>query len=1327
MSWWQGEEYPSELRHSPIPWVACFVPDNLKKHFESIRTVSEGLFRMRVCDEVEKLHRKKPSRETYYEYKAEGILRRGWVRKHLRGCPAVVVIFVDVSDIKEDWGLHEDDVMKLSEQVRERVSKYCRIMFLAVAKGKDGETQQYEDERIVRLKKREETERKQIFSMLESSVNDFAKLQKHLSQLLDGYLKDRLKAVKKHRNDVNKTLQLDLVCRFRIKMAFFSECMRQNTRAVKHYRSAYRHFRSLMEESSGQVEKTFEVLAASEWVTWRLFVILARQHQMGEAVALFRSHIRWYREVLVSDRWAFLRALGIYRQFKNFGDHVNRQTRSVVRVHLERTTSPAFYYHAAAQALSQRRYFLAKARALYPRNSPVLQKDADSLVKDDSTHHASAENLEDESSISKPSGQREKEQKGERSHDSHDSREIELDNEGDDEEESIDGTQETSPEQGGEHDEDEEEAKEDVLIEDEDEREKGEKEDDPKLVAGKGKTKGKGNGMEKGETQQLDDSTASDESDTSIRETSMDQNIPENTLSLEQKKEKTDDYDLSFIGDVDDVLKEIEFAEQFDDSSRMIKMLTFAYDFYKQDNLQRTILGIAQQMALEYFRIGDFETAKRFFDRVVRTYRREHWQKIAISVLTRGMICNQKIGSYWDAALCAAELCSRVHASDRKKSIQHVCELASFARTARSSQIHLSPPPIALLDTKDKDDKKEQSVSSEKVPTDGFNGKEPVFDMSKMDSIVSCSTSFSTRAVHVGGESTYVDIAFTSKCPVLLCLSNICVKFSDSEYNCDAKIKGKNKSLEEDDCVLSEFGAKCNVSLEVNPRTPMTLSISCIEANVEFRALEGEMPRSNEESVGGLGFRDSDFPFSLQFRWSSSSILRRPGGTAPRVQYLKQEPYPVLEVHQAIPRLRVHVIHPSVLFSGESVPVEVVLSSPDEPTFGGIMVLESGMEVVDENGERLNHIGKTFPALHGEEKFVMTFFARPISSSAKKCTIQLVYKSPHDEKCYLEKVIMFVVTTPVRVHTQLVSSVSYMNERIFRDVHRAPTDEEWANAGHRVFSSCMIEDNVMVDEPFQCVLDIHNGSSSSLVLLHVDVEKGDDAFFCPENRVFFFGEDEEEDKERKKADDALKCDVDGDVDAAAKDEESTRLEMSDLTDVVGNDLGFGETASAAFQLTAKRDGMKMSPGVIRVVCKRKLFDVDFEVPSKTKLPRPFSIRFPMFPLNVIEHPCCVRLQYPRHLYQWESFELFIWIRNKGDNVERLQISVSDSSQFVYAGMRSHTVTVMPKKSSRIGHVLVPISSGQILLPSLSIVCERSKVTIHAFTDKRGVFVEPAKN
>lgn len=93
-----------------------------------------------------------------------------------------------------------------------------------------------------------------------------------------------------------------------------------------------------------------------------------------------------------------------------------------------------------------------------------------------------------------------------------------------------------------------------------------------------------------------------------------------------------------------------------DHTAAVIDLLTKAYEHFKQDRSNRMILHVAALMADEYYQAADFGMAKKFFDRIAKTYRKEGWRSVLAPIVTKAFQCARKLGQTRDVVAYPLEL-----------------------------------------------------------------------------------------------------------------------------------------------------------------------------------------------------------------------------------------------------------------------------------------------------------------------------------------------------------------------------------------------------------------------------------------------------------------------------------------------------------------------------------------------------------------------------------------------------------------------------------------------------------------------------------------------
>lgn len=93
-----------------------------------------------------------------------------------------------------------------------------------------------------------------------------------------------------------------------------------------------------------------------------------------------------------------------------------------------------------------------------------------------------------------------------------------------------------------------------------------------------------------------------------------------------------------------------------DHSQLGIALLTRALEIFKREKANRMILHIAAQMAIEHYHSKQYQVAKQYFDRIVRTYRSDQWFSILFSILRFSLNCGMKLEMQRDVIVNILEL-----------------------------------------------------------------------------------------------------------------------------------------------------------------------------------------------------------------------------------------------------------------------------------------------------------------------------------------------------------------------------------------------------------------------------------------------------------------------------------------------------------------------------------------------------------------------------------------------------------------------------------------------------------------------------------------------
>ncbi|KAM7417076.1 hypothetical protein PAMA_016943 [Pampus argenteus] len=250
-------------------------------------------------------------RTSYEWYIPKGILKTGWMNKHLNLVPALVVLFYEL-----DW----DD-----PQWKEKQSECATKV------------------EIVRL---------------ENAFYEHAQT----------YYYTEIRRVKSHKEFLNKTTHQLLFVRHQFKIAFFSELKQDTQNALKYYRTAY----SLVHELRAHETNMLEIKTMAGFINYKICRLCFQHNTPLDAIAQFRKHIDLCKKKIGSAELAFEHAAWMSKQFQSFGELFDEAIK--LGLTAIQTQNPGFYYQQGAcysQDRKQMAQQLCQAGASYPTPDPL--------------------------------------------------------------------------------------------------------------------------------------------------------------------------------------------------------------------------------------------------------------------------------------------------------------------------------------------------------------------------------------------------------------------------------------------------------------------------------------------------------------------------------------------------------------------------------------------------------------------------------------------------------------------------------------------------------------------------------------------------------------------------------------------------------------------------------------------------------------------------------------------------------------------------------------------------------------------------------------------
>uniref|UniRef100_A0A1I8F326 Foie-gras_1 domain-containing protein n=1 Tax=Macrostomum lignano TaxID=282301 RepID=A0A1I8F326_9PLAT len=299
MSW--ASYFPEQLTEKPVGLVALTgldVERNPSHKAILDTTGSPTDFPLRfVRNAVDHEYPKCKTKRTSYEwYIPKGILKCGWLRKHLVLVPSLVVVFFDL-----DW----DDPQFREKQIecasRVRVVREClagRLTSVAVVL-----LQRKPALPPRRRSKRKRARAQPVLGLRPESESpvragaDRASLRLHYSvgerllRLVPELLPSGARRVKSHRDNLNKISHQLLFVRHQFKVAFYNELKQDQAAALKHYKECYTHILDLRLHEKHILET--KVIAG--FVNYKICKLLFQKNAM-DAIKQFKAFTDYFKD-----------------------------------------------------------------------------------------------------------------------------------------------------------------------------------------------------------------------------------------------------------------------------------------------------------------------------------------------------------------------------------------------------------------------------------------------------------------------------------------------------------------------------------------------------------------------------------------------------------------------------------------------------------------------------------------------------------------------------------------------------------------------------------------------------------------------------------------------------------------------------------------------------------------------------------------------------------------------------------------------------------------------------------------------------------------------
>ncbi|EPQ18687.1 hypothetical protein D623_10027062 [Myotis brandtii] len=317
----------------------------------------------------------RPKRTSYEWYIPKGILKTGWMNKHLNLVPALVVVFYELDWDEPQWKEKQSECATRVEIVRQslqgRNTKVAVVLIQKKTPLPPGEDVMA-SERAAALCNACELSGKSLFVLPHTDhlVGYIIRLENAFYEHAQTYYYTEIRRVKSHKEFLNKTTHQLLFVRHQFKIAFFSELKQDTQNALKNYRTAY----NLVHELRAHETNILEIKTMAGFINYKICRLCFQHNTPLDAIAQFRKHIDLCKKKIGSAELSFEHAAWMSKQFQAFGDLFDEAIK--LGLTAIQTQNPGFYYQQAAYYAQERKQ-LAKtlcsheASVTYPNPDPL--------------------------------------------------------------------------------------------------------------------------------------------------------------------------------------------------------------------------------------------------------------------------------------------------------------------------------------------------------------------------------------------------------------------------------------------------------------------------------------------------------------------------------------------------------------------------------------------------------------------------------------------------------------------------------------------------------------------------------------------------------------------------------------------------------------------------------------------------------------------------------------------------------------------------------------------------------------------------------------------
>ncbi|CAG0893181.1 unnamed protein product [Darwinula stevensoni] len=375
------EVFPRELQTYPVPLVGFvgldLAADPIHKAVWDVFALRNDSSPINVVLFTTQHEFPKPKPKANYDrYIPRGILKRGWLQKHMNLIPSVVMIFVDLDLTGPNWTQGRDTCQKAVQNIRVSLMGHdtsLGLVLLHRGAALSAAEELTRQERTATLCSLCNLPNRSIFVLntADHLREQVLCIQPGIFEMAGTYYQWLARRIKSHREGLHDTTHQLLFVRHPFKMAFFHEIKQDLPGALKLYNQAYTNLGKVV-VSEGNVH---EVKTVAGFISYKISQLQFRKHLPTPAIQQFKKHVESYADKIGPPDLAFQHSAWMSQQYSLFAELFEQAIMSGLPA--IQTQHPGFYYQLAAnQAILRRRQAFDMARMVEQPEPDVLLSEA---------------------------------------------------------------------------------------------------------------------------------------------------------------------------------------------------------------------------------------------------------------------------------------------------------------------------------------------------------------------------------------------------------------------------------------------------------------------------------------------------------------------------------------------------------------------------------------------------------------------------------------------------------------------------------------------------------------------------------------------------------------------------------------------------------------------------------------------------------------------------------------------------------------------------------------------------------------------------------------